>query len=80
MVCLEPRDGMPASAEEIAEAEEEGTAIRCGYGPKEFVTENGHVTAVVLKKCTGPVTIQRDALRLPTTKTIPLPCPATMWC
>ena len=53
MVCLEPRDGMPASAEEIAEAEEEGTAIRCGYGPKEFVTENGHVTAVVLKKCTG---------------------------
>ena len=53
MVCLEPRDGMPASAEEIAEAEEEGTSIRCGYGPKEFVTENGHVTAVVLKKCTG---------------------------
>ena len=74
MICLEPRDGMPASAEEIAEAEEEGTAIRCGYGPKEFVTENGHVTAVVLKKCTGlynsegrfaPTYDENDAITLP---------------
>lgn len=74
MVCLEPRDGMPASAEEIAEAEEEGTAIRCGYGPKEFVTENGHVTAVVLKKCTGlynpegrfsPTYDENDTITLP---------------
>ena len=52
MVCLEPREKMPASVEEIAEAEEEGTKITCGYGPKEFIAENGHVTAVVLKKCT----------------------------
>ena len=74
MVCLEPRDGMPASAEEIAEAEEEGTAIRCGYGPKEFVTENGHVTTVVLKKCTGlynpegrfsPTYDENDTITLP---------------
>ena len=34
MVCLEPREKMPASPEEIAEAEEEGTKITCGYGPK----------------------------------------------
>ena len=53
MVCLEPREKMPASAEEIAEAEEEGTAIRCGYGPKEFLTKDGHVCGVVLKRCTG---------------------------
>ena len=46
MVCLEPREKMPASAEEIAEAEEEGTAIRCGYGPKEFLTKDGHVCGV----------------------------------
>ena len=74
MICLEPRDGMPASAEEIAEAEEEGTAIRCGYGPKEFVTENGHVTAVVLKRCTGlynpegrfsPTYDENDTITLP---------------
>ena len=53
MVCLEPREKMPASPEEIAEAEEEGTKITCGYGPKEFLSENGHVTAVVFKRCTG---------------------------
>ena len=53
MGCLEPREKMPASPEEIAEAEEEGTKITCGYGPKEFLSENGHVTAVVFKRCTG---------------------------
>lgn len=53
MVCLEPREKMPASPEEIAEAEDEGTKITCGYGPKEFLSENGHVTAVVFKRCTG---------------------------
>ena len=48
MVCLEPREKMPASAEELAEAEEEGIAIRCGYGPKEFLTKDGLVCGVVL--------------------------------
>ena len=74
MVCLEPREKMPASVEEIAEAEEEGTKITCGYGPKEFIAENGHVTAVVLKKCTGlynakgsfaPTYDENDTITLP---------------
>lgn len=65
---------MPASPEEIAEAEEEGTKITCGYGPKEFLSENGHVTAVVLKKCTGlynaegrfaPTYDENDTITLP---------------
>ena len=51
MYCLEPRDKMPASSEEIAEAEEEAVSIHCGWGPKEVLTENGKVKAVVLKKC-----------------------------
>ena len=51
MYCLEPRDKMPASHEEIAEAEEEAVSIHCGWGPKEVLTENGKVKAVVLKKC-----------------------------
>ncbi len=51
MLCLEPREKMPASAEEIAEAEEEGVMIRCGWGPKEIRTENGKVTGIVFKKC-----------------------------
>ena len=34
MVCLEPRGtACRLRPKEIAEAEEEGTAIRCGYGP-----------------------------------------------
>lgn len=51
MYCLESRDTMPASEEEIAEASEEGIQIHCGFGPKEILTENGRVTGIVLKKC-----------------------------
>ncbi len=51
MYCLESRDIMPASEEEIAEAEEEGVSIHCGWGPKEILTENGKVTGIVFKKC-----------------------------
>ena len=51
MFCLEPRDKMPASEEEIEEAMEEGTTIECGWGPKEILSENGKVTGIVFKKC-----------------------------
>lgn len=51
MYCLESRDTMPASEEEIAEAEEEGVLINGGWGPKEILTEEGRVTGIVLKKC-----------------------------
>ena len=36
MYCLESRDTMPVSEEEIAEAEEEAVTIHCGWGPKEI--------------------------------------------
>lgn len=51
MFCLEDKDNMPASEEEITEATEEGISINCGWGPKEIITENGKVTGIVLKKC-----------------------------
>lgn len=51
MFCLEDKAHMPASAEEIEEAEEENVVIQCGWGPKEILTENGKVTGVVFKKC-----------------------------
>lgn len=51
MYCLESRDTMPASLDEIEEAEEENVSINCGWGPKEILTENGKVTGIVLKKC-----------------------------
>ena len=51
MYCLEGRDIMPASAEEVEEAEEEGIAVNCGWGPKEILTQDGKVTGIVFKKC-----------------------------
>ena len=52
MVCLESRETMPASKNEIAETLEEEIAIRNGWGPKEVkVDDRGHVTAIVFKKC-----------------------------
>ena len=51
MFCLESRDTMPASNEEIEEAEEEGVVMNCGWGPKEILSENGKVAGIVLKKC-----------------------------
>lgn len=55
MYCLESRDTMPASTEEIEEAEEENVAIHCGWGPKEILTENGRVKGIVFKKCLSVV-------------------------
>ena len=51
MFCLEGRDIMPASEEEITEAQEEGITVNCGWGPKEILTENGKVKGIVFKKC-----------------------------
>ncbi len=51
MYCLEQREEMPALPEEIEEALEEDINIFNGYGPKEILTENGHVSGVVFKKC-----------------------------
>lgn len=54
MFCLESREAMPASQEEIQEALEEDIAIENGWGPKEILKdEDGTVKAVVFKKCTS---------------------------
>ena len=51
MFCLEDRDSMPASPDEVEEALEEGIVINNGWGPKEVLAENGKVKAIVFKKC-----------------------------
>jgi NADPH-dependent glutamate synthase beta subunit-like oxidoreductase len=53
MICLESRSEMPASEEEIAEAEEEQISIHNGWGPKRILSENGKVTGVEFKRCTA---------------------------
>lgn len=56
MVCLESRDTMPASNEEIEETLAENIDIQNSWGPKEILKdENGHVKAVVFKKCTRTI-------------------------
>ena len=53
MLCLEQRNEMPASAAEVAEAEEEGIEVKNGWGPEEIKKDaSGNVTAIVFKKCT----------------------------
>ena len=51
MLCLESEKEMPAAADEIAEAREEGIEVMNGWGPKEILTRDGRVTGVVFKKC-----------------------------
>ena len=74
MVCLESRDAMPATPEEIREAEAEAVAIQCGWGPKEICLEAGRVTGVVFKRCLSvfdpegrfaPVYDESDTMTLP---------------
>ncbi len=72
MVCLESRDAMPATPEELREAE--AVAIQCGWGPKEICLEAGRVTGVVFKRCLSvfdpegrfaPVYDESDTMTLP---------------
>ena len=52
MFCLEQRDEMPASDDEVEEALEDGVSVNCGWGPKEILKdENGKVCGIVFKKC-----------------------------
>lgn len=54
MYCLESRDTMPASLDEIEETLEEDIAINNSWGPKEILKDEfGKVKAIVFKKCTS---------------------------
>ena len=75
MFCLEAREKMPASDEEIEEALEEGIELNCGWGPKEVLEENGHVSGVVFKKCTRVFDAQgRFSPEYDENDTVTVPC------
>ena len=75
MFCLETREKMPASDEEIEEALEEGIELNCGWGPKEVLEENGHVSGVVFKKCTRVFDAQgRFSPEYNENDTVTIPC------
>lgn len=60
MFCLESRDIMPASGEEIEEAEEENIKINNSWGPKRILVENGKVVGIEFKKCVSVFTDQKQ--------------------
>ncbi|WP_071177502.1 FAD-dependent oxidoreductase [Butyrivibrio hungatei] len=74
MLCLESEKEMPAAKDEVEEALEEGIEVKNGWGPKEVVTENGHVKSVIFKRCTSvfdsehrfaPVYDENDTIEIP---------------
>ena len=75
MFCLEDRQAMPATAEEVAEAEAEQVRVNCGWGPREILTENGKVTGVVFKRCLSVTDAQgRFAPVYDEADTVTVPC------
>lgn len=54
LVCLEQRDEMPATEEEIQICEEEGVEMHCGWGLKKVLTDkDGKVCGLESMKCTA---------------------------
>lgn len=53
LCCLEQREEMPASAEEVARAIEEGVEIRNGWGPVRALYDGSKLTGMELKACTA---------------------------
>ena len=51
LACLESEGEMPAGAEEVARAREEGIEIMPSWGLSKVISENGKVKGMELKKC-----------------------------
>ena len=76
LVCLEQRDEMPASAEEIARAEEEGVEIYNGWGLKRVLSaEDGSITGLESMNCVSVRTSRGTST--PPTGTRPRSSPPT---
>jgi NADPH-dependent glutamate synthase beta subunit-like oxidoreductase len=54
LACLEPRDRMPASDEEIERAEQEGVVILPGWGLVSVVSEGEVIRGMELVRCISP--------------------------
>ena len=54
LVCLEPRERMPATTEEIARAEQEGVVVMPSWGLSKVVEKEGRVAGLELKRCVSP--------------------------
>jgi NADPH-dependent glutamate synthase beta subunit-like oxidoreductase len=75
LVCLESREEMPASEEEIAEGLIEGIKIHPSLGPKQFLGKNGKVAGLEVVRCTSVFDAQHrfNPIFAPGTETV-IPC------
>ena len=75
LVCLESREEMPASEEEIEEGLLEGIRMRPSLGPKQFVGQNGKLTGLEVINCISVFDAQNrfNPTFAPGTETI-IPC------
>ena len=75
LVCLESREEMPASEEEIEEGLLEGIRMRPSLGPKQFVGQNGKLHGLEVIQCTSVFDDQHrfNPTFAPGTETI-IPC------
>ncbi|OPY68593.1 MAG: Glutamate synthase (NADPH) small chain [Syntrophorhabdaceae bacterium PtaU1.Bin034] len=53
LACLEKREEMPASTEEVAQMREEGILIHNSWGPQAVHAVDGKVKGIVFKRCTS---------------------------
>ena len=53
LCCLEQRHEMPASAEEVERAEDEGVVIKNGWGPVRVKYEGQKIQGMTLRACTA---------------------------
>ena len=59
VVCLESSEEMPASADEVWEARQEGIKVDCSWGPTEVATEEDGVCGLDARRCTAVFDSQR---------------------
>ena len=53
LACLERREEMPASKDEIDKAVEEGAGLMASWGPSRILAEGGRIKGVELVRCTA---------------------------
>jgi len=53
MYCLESAAEMPASPDEVEEAEQEGIHVHNSWGPANIIVEDGRVKGVKFRRCTA---------------------------
>lgn len=53
MVCLEPRDAMPAFEEELEEALHEGVEFMTSFGPHKIIEKKGNLAGLEVISCTS---------------------------